>query len=96
MTANTQSKVVSEPGSLESELESARQQIRDLKEQVADFEQARDYAPTRHDDEEWLREQLDTLSADVDTSSAPQTPDQWRRCLKGIAGGDDWRHGTWR
>jgi len=93
MKTNTQSKARSD---LESELDSARQQTRDLKEKVADLERDRDYAQTRHDNEEWLREQLDTLSVDVDTSSAPQTIDQWRRCLKGIAGGDDWRHGTWR
>lgn len=89
----TQRKAKPEQESLESELDLARQQIRDLEEQVAELECGR---TTRHDNEEWLREQLDTLSVDVDTSSAPRTIDQWRRCLKGIAGGDDWRHGTWR
>ncbi len=80
----------------QAELESARQQIKDLKEQVADYEQEREHRELTRVKESWLREQLDNLAIDVDTSSAPQTHDQWRRCLKGIAGGDDWRHRTWR
>lgn len=79
----------------DTEIEAYRRQIKELKEQIAEFEQER-VTTTRSDNEEWLREQLDTLAIDVDTSSAPQNHDQWRRCLKGIAGGDDWRHGTWR
>jgi hypothetical protein len=80
----------------DAEIEAYRSRIKDLEGQVEDLQQAAEYAQTRHDDENWLREQLDTLAIDVDTSSAPQNHDQWRRCLKGIAGGDDWRYGTWR
>jgi len=80
----------------DSELEAARRRIEHLEKDVADLEQAAEYAETRHNNEEWLREQLDTLAIDVDTSSAPANHDQMRRCLKGIAEGSDWRNGTWR
>lgn len=47
-------------------------------------------------DLQWLRDQLDTLAVGADGRSAPQTAEQWRRCLQGMLRGEDWQHGTWR
>lgn len=47
-------------------------------------------------DVEFIRDQLDTLAVDVDSSSAPTTSEEWRRCLTGMLRGSDWRNGTWR
>ena len=44
-----------------------------------------------------VRDQLESLATDVDRSCAPQTPEQWRRCLRVIAAGGEWEvDGTWR
>lgn len=44
-----------------------------------------------------IREQLESLATDVDRSCAPQTPEQWRRCLRVLAAGGEWEiDGTWR
>lgn len=49
-------------------------------------------------DSEHIVDQLDSMCVALESgrSSVPQTPDQWRRCLKEIALGNDWEHGTWR
>lgn len=83
---------------LESDLEAANKLVErherradDLEVDLADAEERAD-----HTDEDFMRDQLDTLAVDVDTSSAPATTEQWKRCLQGILKGSDWRHGTWR
>lgn len=50
-----------------------------------------------HADSKTIREQLESLATDVDRPCAPQTPEQWRRCLRVIAAGGEWEvDGTWR
>lgn len=54
-------------------------------------------AEQSHSDSEALCEQLESLATDVDRPCAPQTPEQWRRCLRVIAAGGEWEvDGTWR
>lgn len=54
-------------------------------------------AAQSHADSEAIRDQLESLATDVDRSCAPQTPEQWRRCLRVIAAGGEWEvDGTWR
>lgn len=47
-------------------------------------------------DLQWLRDQLDTLAVGADRPSAPQTAEQWRRCLQGMLRGEDWQHRAWQ
>lgn len=82
------------------ELDEANSRIEDLETRVEQLEG--ELAQLEVDGEvedrgaEFMRDQLDTLAVEVDSSSAPSTHDQWRRCLNGIRRGDDWRHGTWK
>lgn len=73
------------------QLDGARDRIRELESRIEDLEGAIDEEPSS-----FALDQLESLAIDVDSSSAPQTHDQWRRCLNGIRRGDDWRHGTWK
>ncbi len=43
-----------------------------------------------------LRERIESLAGDTDRPSAPQTPEQWSRCLREILLGQDWELMTWR
>ncbi len=43
-----------------------------------------------------LRERIESLAGDTDRPSAPQTPEQWIRCLREILLGREWELMTWR
>jgi len=47
-------------------------------------------------DAEHIREQLERLATDTDRPCAPQTTEQWSRCLREILAGRDWELMTWR
>ena len=82
---------------MSSEITAYREEIWKLNQQLEKLEVERENLARRiRRGDTWIREQLDTLAVDVDTSSAPASIEQWRRCLTGMLRGDDWRHGTWR
>jgi len=43
-----------------------------------------------------LSERIESLAGDTDRPSAPQTPEQWSRCLREILLGREWELMTWR
>lgn len=65
---------------------------RELEEKINELENATAGLP----DTERVIDQLESLATDTDRSSAPQTPEQWSRCLREIIAGRDWELGTWR
>lgn len=86
---------------LECQLEgNTANKIEKLEHRIEELERdANQHESDRLDEEaavEFTREQIDLLATDADTVSAPTTPEQWRRCLKGILAGTDWRYGTWK
>lgn len=91
--AKAKSKSVSDD--IAEQLDGARDRIRELESRIEDLEGELEGA-IDEEPSSFALDQLESLAIDVDSSSAPQTYDQWRRCLNGIRRGEDWRHGTWK
>jgi hypothetical protein len=84
---------------LPTELELANERIEELEERVEELEgelSSLDQFCDVGSRDEALRDQLGGLAIDCDTASAPQTQEQWRRCIESMLRGTDWRAGTWR
>ncbi len=80
---------------LRAKLDEALSQLKALRTELAGYE-AMVALGVPHENQSAIIEQIESLAGDTDRPSAPQTPEQWSRCLREILLGREWELMTWR
>lgn len=77
-------------------IEELEDQVEKLEGEIFEMNEAaeQDRVDAREADS-FLRDQIESLAIDVNSSSAPQTGEQWKRCLEGMLRDYPWQNRTW-